>query len=405
MRLISGGWLERFFRAKGMFDSGRIIWSCSLLKGGGVLIQGLALLIALFMSERALAQNVSAYKQQSTFLTDYFKNKISNDNVFDNMLISLDQAEKMKAEAKQEEARLKAIQEQNNHAQQQQNRSKALGRVSSDAPDEFKEMMISYRLGDTKAAEYYADAFVDYMMNLMFEVKQITNLIGKALVKKGAVKEDDIVGVGQYAEVAFAEGREANFSVLKPTHEEAMKRIKADPNGQAEIYYFFTLSCTYCREMAADIERLWQVAKGDPNLRMVALSLVPMSKGNLKSYRDYTGMTLPIMEGGKVAKSFNVALVPAVVVVSPNQKVAYIKSGEQNFARLYEFVRTVQGLPSEMPPEVAKLMQTPIGKEEQKKLVAGEFYVQDAKKGKLGIKKINGVSTKERNKNLISERF
>ena len=94
MRLISGGWLERFFRAKGMFDSGRIIWSCSLLKGGGVLIQGLALLIALFMSERALAQNVSAYKQQSTFLTDYFKNKISNDNVFDNMLISLDQAKR-----------------------------------------------------------------------------------------------------------------------------------------------------------------------------------------------------------------------------------------------------------------------------------------------------------------------
>ncbi|MCC6932426.1 MAG: hypothetical protein IT292_04135 [Deltaproteobacteria bacterium] len=364
-----------------------------------------SLSLVVFGAPSSHAQSVPGYKPKNTFMTDFFKKKLTNDNVFDGMLVPLDQAEQMKADALEERKRQEENSQRLEQAKQQQNRNKALGRISADAPDEFKEMMISYRMGDMRGAEQYAGAFVDYMMNLMFEVKQITNLIGKALINKGAIKEDDFVGVGQYADMAFAEGREDNMSILKPTHEEAMKRITPDTKNQAEIYYFFTLSCTYCREMAADIERLWQVTKGDKNLRMAAMSLVPVSKTHVQSYRDYTGMTLPIFEGSQVAKSFNIGLVPAVVIVAPNSKTAYIKSGKQEFARLYEFARTVQGLPAQITPEIAKLMETPIGKIEQEKLAAGRLIISDSKNKTSGLKTVSGVVSRTSAENKLSEKF
>ena len=297
-----------------------------------------------------------------TMVTDFFGEKLSVRNPFEGKVIQvIDEFELSQEQLQKEEEARKAQAEK-----EEKERQAALGRTSADAPDQFKNLIVSYRLGDIKGAEKFADDYVAYMMNLMFEVKQITGLIGKALVKRGAVEEDDMVGVGQYLDVNFAEARANNYSPLRPTHEEAMKRITPDPKGQAEIYYFFTPSCEYCRAMAADVERLWTIVKGDKNLRMAALTVAPGTKGLIDSYRQYTGLTLPILDGRQVAKSFSVAFIPALVVVASNSKVAYLKSGEQNFQRMYEFVRKVQGLPADITPDIKKLIATPIGEQERK---------------------------------------
>ncbi len=259
-------------------------------------------------------------------------------------------------------------------------------RINPEAPGPFIAMATAYQDGDRETAAKYADQFVRYQMNLMFEVRDMTQLIGEALVRQKVIDEEDWVGVGQYLDFEFASAREENSSILKPTHEEAMKRIKPDPKNEAEIYYFFTLNCSYCRKMAADVERLWRVTKGDKKLKMVALTMGPQPKEWIESYRKYTGMTLPILEGEKVAKSFGVRFVPGVVVVSPNTNTAYFKTGEQDFARLYDFVRHVQGLPSTLTPEVDKLAKTPIGEAEVAKVsgVNTELWENGAGRSQLG---------------------
>jgi thiol-disulfide isomerase/thioredoxin len=200
----------------------------------------------------------------------------------------------------------------------------------------------------------------------MFEVKEISKIIGKALIRQGTIEEDDWVGVEQYLEWELASARDATGAAIRPTHQEALKRIVPDNKGEVQIYYFFSLSCTYCRKMASDIERLWQVTKGDSKIKFVALTVTPETKPLVASYRKYTGLTAPIFEGSKTAKSFNVAFIPAVVIVTPSNNVAYIKSGQQQFVELYETVRTAQGLPTTLTPEIERLIKAPIGEEEAK---------------------------------------
>lgn len=236
-----------------------------------------------------------------------------------------------------------------------------LSKVNADAPFPFKAMVQAKRSGDEEGARNWADAYVRYMQNLMFEVREYTQMIGEAMIRNGVISEESWVGVGQYLDYQMAQARDKTGSAVKATEEVALKRITADPQGEVEIYYFFTLNSSYCRYMASDIERLWRVAKGDPKIKMVALTLGPQPVDWIKSYRTYTGLTVPIYEGAKVAKIFNIGFVPAVVIVSPTTKVAYLRTGQQTFDSLYRFVRTAQGLPTEFTPEVKKLMSTPIG--------------------------------------------
>lgn len=113
--------------------------------------------------------------------------------------------------------------------------------------------------------------------------------------------------------------------------------------------------------MAPDVERLWQAVKGDRNVKMVALTLGSYSSSWINSYREYTGLTMPIFEGAEIAKKFNIGLVPAVVVVSPADNKAYVKTGQQDFVRLYEFVRVAQGLPATITPQLQRLATMPVG--------------------------------------------
>lgn len=237
-------------------------------------------------------------------------------------------------------------------------------RINPEAPGAFKVAALASQQGDMKTARAYSRQFVRYMRNLSFEVRKLTNLIGEALVEEDVIDEEEWVGAEQYMSIQFAHGRKDEAVPFKPEHKEAMKRVVPDPNNKAEIYYFFSLSSKWAREMSPDVERLWRIAKKDPRLKMVALSLGPSDPKWVEEYRRYTGLTIPIVDGEAAAKSLRIGFVPSIVVVSPTKNTSYLKTGQQSFERLYEFVRTVQGLSPEMTPEIAKLKTFPIGEKE-----------------------------------------
>jgi hypothetical protein len=252
-------------------------------------------------------------------------------------------------------------------------------RLNPDAPSPFKGMVEAWRTGDRRVADLYADQFIRYQQNFLFEVREYTHLIGEALIRQSVIDEEDWVGVPQMIDYEFAKTRQEEKSLIKATHDVAMKRIKSDEKNQAEVYYFFTLSSGYSRGMAADVERLWRAVKKDKNVKMVALALGASHEDWIEEYRNHTGLTLPIYSGEKMAKTLNVGFVPALVVVAPNGKRAYLKSGQQTFSRMYEFVRTVQGLPVEKTPELEEINDTPIGKVEIDK------FKKEQKEGKIKI--------------------
>lgn len=279
-------------------------------------------------------------------------------------------------------------------------------RINPEAPGPFKAMATAFQEGDMETARAYADQYVRYQINLMFEVRELTKLIGDALIKQGLVEEEDMVGVDQYIDVTFARARNENGAILKPTHKQAMERIKPDPEGRADVYFFFTLNCSWCREMAPDMERVWRATKNDKRVRMVALAIGFQNKQWIDSYRQYTGLTMPIMDGTDAAKAMRIGLVPAVVVVSPGNNVSYLKTGKQDFERLWEFVRRVQGLDGALTPELQRLALKPIGEGEIAKAKGGALWEErrpqkaltagEVKLTPVGGKRTGGSATVER---------
>ncbi len=237
-------------------------------------------------------------------------------------------------------------------------------RINPEAPGPFIGMAIANQAGDKQLAQAYAGSFVRYQLNLFFEVKQLTELIGQALIDQKVIADDDWDGMSQFIDYNYASARKENGELFKPTHERAMEQVKPDPKNQVEIYYFFSMNCSWCRKMAPDVERVWQVAKNDKSIRMVGLVPGKIPQKWLEEYREYTGLTLPIYEGAAQAKAFRVKYMPALVVVTPNSKQAYLKTGEQSFARMYEFIKKAQGLPASMTAEVERLTNTRIGQVE-----------------------------------------
>ena len=238
-------------------------------------------------------------------------------------------------------------------------------RINPEAPGPFIGLAEAYFRGDDKVAKLYARQFVTYMSDLMFAVKDITRLIGEAMIEKGQIEDDEWVGVEQYLDYELTKARTDSGAALKITNEDALKRITPDPKGEIEVYYFFTLNSSFARKMSPDVERLWQIAKKDPRIKMVGLTLGAQPKEFVDSYRKYTGLTLPIFNGELVAKKLSVAFVPAIVVVSPNAKTAYLKTGQESFERLYQLVRTAQGENPALSREANALIQLRIGRAEK----------------------------------------
>ena len=260
-------------------------------------------------------------------------------------------------------------------------------RLDPSAPAEAKGLFGSIRMGKHKLAAKYATALVRKQKNYFFEIRQFTKIYGEALVRENALEKEDWVGAEQMLEIEMARTRNDMSALLKPDHDTAMRRIVPDPKGKAQILYFFSLSCSWCRHMAPDIERLWRVAQADENISMAALTIGKAPKTWVNEYRKFSGLNVPIYDGEKIAKQFNIRFVPTIVVIAPTTNKAYTKSGQQSFARMYQFVRTVQGIPAQLSPTIKELIHTPIGEREILQAKKAGIKVASASRGRLKSKK------------------
>ena len=148
--------------------------------------------------------------------------------------------------------------------------------------------------------------------------------------------------------------------------------------------------------MAPDVERLWRIAKEDPRIKMTALTIGKNSEEWLKEYKDYSDWSLPVVDGEDLAKHWNIIYVPALVIVTPNSNKAFMKTGQQSFERMYEFLRTAQGLPAVVTPEFKVIAGTPIGQ------------VEKMKAGKTVVTKVSSAATlssTKQNKEVEIQRF
>jgi len=234
-------------------------------------------------------------------------------------------------------------------------------RIENNAPSSIRDGFSALVSGDKQTAQAYATRWTQYMTDMMFYVREWTSMVAKTLHEQGKLDEEGYYRAPDMIDQALVEAREEMGTVFSPSHKDAMKRIEPDPKGEVEILYFFSLNCKFCRTMAPDVERLYQATKSDPGVRMTAVTLGDTPDSWLDSYRKYTGLTLPMAHGEKVARQLQVAFVPAVVVVTSNSNKAYIKSGEQSFENMYEFVRVAQGLSGEMSEKTQEIRNRKVG--------------------------------------------
>jgi len=234
-------------------------------------------------------------------------------------------------------------------------------RVNKDAPGPFIAMKHAYDEGDMETANAYADQYVRYMQRVMFEVRELSQMVGEALVRNGVLEEDDWVGVSQFMGRELARNKTGEKVSFKATAEVALERIQADKSGKAEVYVFCSVSSTYCRDMGPAIERVYRLTKNDPSIKFGVFIIGEGHEQYLKDFKSYTGMTMPVQNGTELAKQFRVSFVPAVVVRAPTTNRAYLRTGLIPFPRFYEFIKTVQGVPNSMSDKEMDLVSVPIG--------------------------------------------
>ena len=237
-------------------------------------------------------------------------------------------------------------------------------RVNRDAPSSIQAMIVAMREGDKKLAKMYGAQYIRYLQAYFFELNEIVDVLGDVLIEQNIVRDDQWIGARQTYSRELAKSRYEIGTFIKPTHDAAMRHIKPDSKQMVEIYYFFTLTCSWCRAMTPDVERLWRMVKNDPRIKMTAVTIGVPPADWAEDYRSYNGLTLPLYDGTEMAKKLNIGYVPALVVVAPTNSKAYMKTGQQSFERMYEFVRTVQGLPAKITKKFQQLVATPIGQVE-----------------------------------------
>lgn len=237
--------------------------------------------------------------------------------------------------------------------------------INPEAPSSIISMIESNRRGDKDTAKAYAKQFVRVLQNYFFEVREMTSLIGDALIEENVIENEDWLGAEQAIDIELARTRLEKGVAIKPTNDVAMKRIVPDPKKEAQVFFIFSRSCSYCRFMAPDVERLNRVLSGDKRIKLTGLVVGGGDEAWLTEFRSYTGLSIPVFEGTEFAKNFKFKFLPVLFVVLPNGERSYFKSGQQSFERMLEFVRTAQGLPLEDKPSIQAVIKTPIGEGEK----------------------------------------
>lgn len=234
-------------------------------------------------------------------------------------------------------------------------------RVNKEAPGPFIAMKKAYDEGDLETAHAFADQYVRYMQRVMFEVRELSQMVGEALVRNGVVDEEDWVGASQFMGREMARDQSTQKVAFRATADVALERIQADTKHQAEVYVFCSVTSTYCREMGPEIERIYRLTKNDSAVKFGVFVIGTGQEQYLKDFKSYTGMSMPIQDGSELAKQFRVSFVPAVVVRAPTTNRAYLRTGLISFPRFYEFIKTVQGLPVTMSDREMNIVSVPIG--------------------------------------------
>jgi hypothetical protein len=237
--------------------------------------------------------------------------------------------------------------------------------VNPNAPSSIISMIESNRRGDRVTAKAYAKQFVRVLQNFFFEVREMTSLIGDALIDEKVIEEEDWMGAEQAIDIELARTRLEKGASIKPSHDVAMKRIVPDPKKEVQVFFVFSRACSYCRFMAPDVERVARVLKEDSRITFTGLVVGEADDEWLKEFRDYTGLGIPVYNGTEFAKQFKIRFLPVILVLLPNGERSYYKSGQQSFERIYEFIRTAQGLEIEDSPSLQSVIKTPIGQGEK----------------------------------------
>lgn len=240
-------------------------------------------------------------------------------------------------------------------------------KVEADAPKSFINLHRHYQAGEMDLARESAGQYVEYWVNLLFDTKQISGMILEAMMAKGLINEEQAQGAVQFQDWMSASERDKRGDKIRATHDLSLKRIVPDTEAKAEVYYFFALNCQYCRDMAPDVERLRRALEKDKRVSVQALAVGNPPRDWVEQFKDYAGWQLPVYNGDKIAQDLHIGFLPSLVVLSPSGKTSYVKTGQVSFDRMYEFVRTVQGLPIQESAAIAGLKNTAIGFMERKK--------------------------------------
>lgn len=273
--------------------------------------------------------------------------------------------------------------------------------VNPDSPSSVIQMIESNRRGDTVTAKGYARQFVRVLQNYFFEVRQITSMIGEALIEENAIQKEDWLGAEQSIDIEMARTRLEKGVAIKPTNDVAMKRVVPDPKKEVQVFFLFSRSCSYCRQMAPDVERLNRALAGDKRVKITGLVVGGGDEAWLNEFRDYTGLSMPVFDGTEFAEMFKLKFFPVLLVLLPNGQRSYFKSGQQSFETMFEFVRTTQGLPINDSASLQALVKTPIG--EAEKLIIASGKKNDSihkvhygsRKVRLPITKSSGVQVEK----------
>lgn len=252
-------------------------------------------------------------------------------------------------------------------------------RVERDANPAFVNMVRAGESGDLDLARKYAGQFARYIIKFQFDVRKYSRMIGEAYVENGMWKEENFIGVEQLLDWHFAKAQASNPGSFQITHEHQLQQIESpDPEGKAELYFFFSVNCPHCGEMANDLERMWRVAARDKNIRMAGAVLGNPDSRWLDTWKSHHKINFPLYDGNDMARSLRIRMLPAVVIVSPGNKKSYIRTGLQTFKQMFEFTRRVQGKPAKITPQIQKYVATPVNsrnlaRKATKKIVIEKF--------------------------------
>jgi hypothetical protein len=120
-------------------------------------------------------------------------------------------------------------------------------------------------------------------------------------------------------------------------------KITPDPNGEVRVYYFLKRFDVAGREMLTELTKLYDLYKSNKKFNLVAFTAEPLSDLDKVLFKRSLNVPFPVRDGFDIARSMNINLTPATVIVAPTTNKAIIEEGVRTFAELDEMIKLVLG--------------------------------------------------------------